>query len=449
MRSPTQLLALLFLFFIATPIANACTCGGNGSPCESFGTATAVFVGTPIATRTEQPKPEKREDYFAPRTFKFSVEQAYLGVTGTEIEVSTGFGGGDCGYSFELGQRYLVYAYRYESGQLGTSICTSTKPFSKARDDLAFLGNLSSAAPGATIHGHVAYNQSDNGSSLGPDVSIVIEGENVRREVRLDAEGKYRVSGLQPGKFKVILKIPDTLTTYQTEHEVSVVDRGCAAMSYYVKDNGRISGSVVDYEGRRVPKVMLALIQPNSDPKKEYVDLASTDDQGVFNFSGIPPGRYLIAANFRRFPEPGDPTLAYPPVYYPSVVDQPSAEVITLKVGEKLSDYEIRLPPRRPASVLAVQIVWEDGTPAPALVVVKDVTEHKESEVMGHGFSADEQGKFTLYGYVGQKLILEGQLSHRYVGTSNSVQPRIRSERVQIKLERPNESVKIVMTRVP
>src|SRR5436190_9903117 len=94
--------------------AFGCSCMGPGTPCQSYGSASAVFVGTPISVRTAEQTPGTKPDEidWTPRTFKFSVEQSFLGVSTTEIEIGTGRGGGDCGVDFRLGSRYLVYAYQ-------------------------------------------------------------------------------------------------------------------------------------------------------------------------------------------------------------------------------------------------------------------------------------------------------------------------------------------------
>lgn len=447
MRYLIVLIGVLGLFAIVSPAAKACTCGGAGKPCESYGEASAVFVGTAISFRdAERRKGGDREEFdWAPRTFKFSVEQPYLGVTGTEIEVATGFGGGDCGYQFKIGQRYLVYAYGEK--KLTTSICTRTKSFASANEDLAFLGNLSSAPPGATIYGQVVHDKKGDSSSLGPDVVVTIEGDNVRREIRPDAQGRYRVSGLPPGKFKVTLQLPDTLTTYQPQREISVADRGCAAVGYHLTDNGKVSGRVFDPEGRPVARILVSLVEPDSDPKTKYVKLERTDEEGNYSFSAVPAGRYIIAVNFNRYPDPNDPTNAYPGSFYPGVTDQPNAEVITLAVGEKLTGLNIRVPPRKPLSVVTGQVVWADGSPVvKASLTVTDVTNYESS--VGHGIQADEQGKFVINGYIGQKLIIEARSNRPYVPTGARFDPMERSEKVRITLERPAETLKFVITKL-
>jgi 5-hydroxyisourate hydrolase-like protein (transthyretin family) len=445
MRSLIVLIGVLVLCGVVSPTANACTCARPGTPCESYGAATAVFVGTATSAREADRGNQKQIDW-APKAFKFSVEQSYLGVDGTEIEVFTGRGGGDCGYGFQIGERYLVYASRYEN-RLTTGICTRTKPFAQAADDIAFLGSLLSAAAGATIYGQIKreITSKKDSSPIGADVAVKIEGDGLRREVQTDPHGHYRVSGLPPGKFKITLQLPDALTAHQPEREVTVADRGCASVVFYIIDNGRLSGRVFDAEAQPVARIAVSLMDP-SDSKADFVKLDRTDDEGRFSFSAVPAGRYLIAVNFNRFPDPSDPTNAYPPAFYPGVVDQPSAEVITLKVGEKRTDLDIRVPSRLPASVLTGKVVWADGSPvaSPFLMII-DAT--RNGSTSRYGVPVDEQGRFTINGYVGQKLVLEAR-SNRPNVSSPGNEPMERSEVVRITLGRPTETVKIVITKL-
>lgn len=433
MRSVVVLLGILIVVFLSTPNVNACSCGGTGPPCESYGSAAAVFVGRVVAVR-EIDRSKERDDW-TPLAYKFSVEQSYLGVPGSEIEVFTGRGGGDCGYEFKTGERYLVYANLY-NGKLVTGICMRTKPFSAAREDLAFLGTLATATPGVTIHGGILNREGKSEPPLDPDILITIEGESVQREIRPDAEGKFRVSGLRAGKYKVSIHLPETLTTWKEEHEITVADRGCAAVGWYVVDNGRVSGRVINAEGEPVPHIQVALVSPGSNPKEEPVKLESTDNDGQFVFKAVPKGRFLIAVNHNRFPDPNEATIAYPPSYYPGVINESQAQVITIGSGEKLTDIVVRLPFKRPASVLNGNVVWSDGSPVVnAQLLVTDVTEGEHT--ISRSVVVDEQGEFRINGYVGQKLIVEA-----YSG------PTSRSEKKRITLEQPAETLRIVIPKL-
>ena len=68
------------------------------------------------------------------------VDNSWKVLLPTEVVLFTGRGGGDCGYRFEVGQNYLVYAYGQDLDHLGTNICQRTVPFSDARSDLKILG---------------------------------------------------------------------------------------------------------------------------------------------------------------------------------------------------------------------------------------------------------------------------------------------------------------------
>jgi Carboxypeptidase regulatory-like domain len=444
MRYLIVVIAVVGWLTVASSVAQACSCMAPGTPCESYGTASAVFVGTAVSVRgVERPRTADLDTWYDKRVYKFSVEQSYSGVDGTEVEISTGTGGGDCGYRFEIGERYLIYAHSYQN-RLSTNICSRTKALATANEDLAFLGNLSSSPAGASVYGEVINQRT---KTLASDVLVKIEGNNESRNIRPDAQGRYRVSGLSPGKFKVTLQIPETLSVHRPEREIIVANRGCAAVNYYVSDNGRLSGRVLDAAGQPVPRILISIFDPAVDPKIEHPTSNRTDAEGRFSLSSIPAGRYLIAVNHQRFPDPKDPSLAYPPVFYPGVVDQPSAQVITLGAGEKLTDLDIRVPLRRPPSVVSGQVVWADGSPvAKALVIMKDVTERELSS--GYGIDADEQGRFTITGYVGQKLIVEASSRRPYVPLPNRYEPMENSETVRITLSRAKERIKVVLTKI-
>lgn len=449
MRRVVLLLAVVTVVLLVTPPAYACSCGGGGAPCESFGTAAAVFAGAVIGVR-ENPPPKKIDrnaaDSLPPFVYKFSVQQAYSGVANAEVEVFTGRGGGDCGYDFKVGQRYLVYAYLYK-GKLTTSICTRTRPFSEATEDLAFLGTLSSATPGVTIHGSITRPDAKPDDPFNSEISIVIEGESQRKEVRPEADGTFRITGLPPGKYKATINLPDELTTWKTESEVTVTDRGCAAVGWYVTDNGRVSGRVFNVDGEPVPRILVSLVQPGSNADENFVKLERTDDEGNFKFSGVPRGRYLIAVNHTKFPKLNDPTKAYPPSFYPGVEDETQAQAISVAPGEKLSDLVIRIPSKRPLSVVKINVVWSDGTPVPkANLIITDVTQGVH--FAPYGVQVDAQGQHTIEGYVGEKLVLQASSERPSVNVNGRWEPMERSAPVRITLDRPTENVRIVITKI-
>jgi hypothetical protein len=90
----------------------------------------AIFSG--VVLKTEE------VGYSVHVTFK--VDAFWKGPLPSEVMLTTGRGGGDCGYRFEVGLRYLVYAYGSDVTSLGTNICQRTAPYPDAATDLKILG---------------------------------------------------------------------------------------------------------------------------------------------------------------------------------------------------------------------------------------------------------------------------------------------------------------------
>jgi hypothetical protein len=448
MRHLIVVLAIVGWFGLMTPAAHACTCISAPTPCEGYGWSSAVFAGTATSVRTmELPKEGQRSEIGYNQLYKFAVDQSYLGVEGTEIEILTGMGSSDCGYDFKIGERYLVYARR-AGDRLITSSCTRTKAFAQATEDLAFLGTLSSAASGATIYGQLIrppVAKTDMSKAVA-EALIKIEGGGVRREVRPDAEGRYRVSGLPPGKFKVAVELSDKFYADRAERELSVGDRGCGAIDFYVFDNGRVSGKVVDPEGQPVAGIVVSMYDPERDPTQDFIKIEQTDKDGRFSIAPLAPGRFLLLVNHSRFRDPSDLTRAYASVFYPGVMDQEQAELLTMSAGGKITDLEVRVPLRRAASVLSGQIVWADGSPVENGALLFSEAGSPPGSL--HNLQADAQGRFTFKGYAGQKLIFLARSARTYVPLGDKFSPMERAEPVRVTLEKPQETVKIVITKI-
>jgi hypothetical protein len=272
--------------------------------------------------------------------------------------------------------------------------------------------------------------------------SVVVEGGGERQEVSTDAHGRFSLSGLKAGAYKVRLLLPDDLTAWRPERELKVSDRGCAVADYFVLPNGRVSGVVTDAEGKPAARVRLTLVDAE-DPQLErgYGKAAVTDAEGRYAIAEVPPGRYLLAVNLVRFPEYGEPTHAFPRTYYPAASRAADAEVITLGEGEELRGRDLRLPPRRAERAVEIAVYWDDGRPAAgAFVMYKDVTYHDRSNP--YGANADAEGRFTLKGYEGQTFVVEAQAEPPGGGHAR------RSEPLTVNLSEQQGPLKLVITNI-
>jgi hypothetical protein len=113
-------LAASLLIFWTPSVVNACSCYVGGGKCDqSWNYGKVIFTGT--VTRELIPP-----GMFT-RVFQLSVSESFRGpaVAGQDVQIYTGNGGGDCGYRFQIGTSYLVYAHP-EGDKLTTSICSRT-----------------------------------------------------------------------------------------------------------------------------------------------------------------------------------------------------------------------------------------------------------------------------------------------------------------------------------
>ncbi|MER7206469.1 MULTISPECIES: hypothetical protein [Streptosporangium] len=109
-------LLLLAAAIVAFPgTACACSCAPL-QPTEQVGNASVVFTGTVLASR-----PAKTDASVpAPVVYTFRADQVYKGQALTEYQVTTNADSAACGYNFEQGARYLVFASSRKSGMIPT-----------------------------------------------------------------------------------------------------------------------------------------------------------------------------------------------------------------------------------------------------------------------------------------------------------------------------------------
>jgi hypothetical protein len=127
--SPMLAVALALLAQLAPSRAAACSCMAPPPPAESAQNSTAVFEGR--VTRIDDPQGEPKVHFQVVRSFK--------GPSSESIEVRTANSSAACGYGFEEGKSYLVYASE-ESGALHTGLCSRTRLASEASEDITALG---------------------------------------------------------------------------------------------------------------------------------------------------------------------------------------------------------------------------------------------------------------------------------------------------------------------
>src|SRR5215468_5184618 len=198
----------------------ACTCGFVGPPCEEYWRSQAVFAGKVIKKSTfyvEEGEGDSRYKY-QQVLVRFSIEQAFKGIAGDEVEIVTGMGSGDCGYYFKDGERYVVYAIRSgrDKSRLYSGSCNRIKLVAEAEDDFAYFRAIPEAGTGGLVYGRVkkatmplSFDTTRYQETNLDNIKIIIEGNGRHFETTTNKDGYYQVGGLAPGQYEVKADISD------------------------------------------------------------------------------------------------------------------------------------------------------------------------------------------------------------------------------------------------
>lgn len=129
MNKKTILALALVLGFGLSDMALACTCAPPPPPAQARDAADSVFSGTVLSIT-----PGKNG-----LDVKIQVDRSWKSARCGTVVVQTPPDSAMCGYSFEVGKSYLIYA-DLEKGKLSTSLCSRTRTVEEAGEDLAALG---------------------------------------------------------------------------------------------------------------------------------------------------------------------------------------------------------------------------------------------------------------------------------------------------------------------
>jgi hypothetical protein len=186
----------------------ACDCGSAGGPCGAAGSGMTVFIGRALSTGVDA---------------RFDVERSLKGTARGVVTIANSPGtdgrlATDCTMRLEVGERYLVYAYRETStGILDMNPCSRTRPLHEAvaRADLAFLEErLRSGSPkglltGSLIDARQGRDQAGPIGLYGVRVTVRPDGHRPMHTLS-DLQGRFRFTGIPAGRFSITADFPDT-----------------------------------------------------------------------------------------------------------------------------------------------------------------------------------------------------------------------------------------------
>ena len=374
--------------------ALACSCAEGSPPCQEAWRAAAVFAGTVAHIEILKGEPQSP---LAKVTL--AVTESFIGLKPDtrQVDILTPVQAPACGFAFERGRSYLVYAEPMPSGgPLSTSACSGTSLLEKASADLAYLRSLPTRKPLGEIIGLAFDSQfpmSASGASWPwrtlPNVRITIHSDKVQKSTTTGANGHFAFRGLPPNSYTVTAAASGYWPASRNPINAPVPAKGCADLNFDLNIDRVVSGHLFDPLGKPVPNVTIDLVPT----QRELGQLtAKSDTRGHYEFRGVPKGDYYLGVTLTSGPRADHP---YQRWYYPGVPDRAKAVSLSVNEVRKLVTADLPLPEAQQEIAITGIVQWPDGRPAPDIDVLPEYPEFPF--LLGSlRATTDKNGKFQV-----------------------------------------------------
>ena len=184
------------------------------------------------------------------RRVRFQVKTTFRGEESVEVWTDSG----DCGYDFQVGETYLVYADEdEETDRINTSVCYRNRRLSDAGDDLAYLFFYRNGGDeSARLEGFVTadeFYQRDLDKAHDPEkvklpaagVVLELNAGHDRRYTQSDRDGRFVFDGLAGGEYGVSVfdaGYPEQIKLLAGPTRGQVEKKGCASEILLVPKRG-------------------------------------------------------------------------------------------------------------------------------------------------------------------------------------------------------------------
>lgn len=188
--------------------------------------------------------------------------------------------------------------------------------------------------------------------ALVDDGIVVIDPGN--KKTKTDAQGRYSQHDLAPGTYHI--SVDSMKARASVSRAVTLLAGQDMTVDFHLPAPGSITGRIVDENKEPIPDVPVILFKREYSFGKlqyEFAVGAMANDQGEYTLSPVAPNRgYLVLAGIRAHPidaisqAPADPQRRKRipvPTYYSGADSPESAEVLTLRPGERREGVDIRM----------------------------------------------------------------------------------------------------------
>jgi hypothetical protein len=399
--------------------ALACVCAPVGSPCAAIEHSDAViFSGTAL----EVSRPGGSADLPASERLvrvRFSVNELFRGASDKTMVVSTPDESGMCGYEFQAGESYLVFARLTAQGVV-TSVCSRTTHLSAAQDDLEVLHEAAQGGVRSRLHGRTLLLMARmNGALIPaivgglPDIKVVARTGSTAQETITDETGAFRFIGLEPGRY-MLRVAPNERWKPMFDREVTAQLDGCSAEADLLLTPPSLSGTVRRLDGSPARDLRITVVDVGRVSASDSV-ITFTDAEGRWTIDGLRDGRYLVGLNVFQAPSARSP---FPPLWYPGVAQAGKGEEIALR-DQRPRQLDLTLPAPLPRRTIRGLVLNASGQPVQGAMVSLIDVEFPNQEA-GEATS-DAQGRFTIEAVEGRQVSVRARIVARGGGASDEV----------------------------
>jgi hypothetical protein len=200
-----------------------------------------------------------------------------------------------------------------------------------------------------------------------------------------DAEGRYRLTNVAPGKYRVSVFAPAQVVEGErdslTSGKIVNVAEGdnVEDVDFSLTRGVVITGKVTDEKDRPVIAAPVKAYNLGVDGRRRSAASLSlafvrwdTDDRGIYRIFGLEAGRYLVVAEIGFGGITGH---GYLRTFHPDAVEEAQAKVVEVRSGEEAANIDIKVAPMAKGYVVTGRVVEpETGEPIPGVTVGYNVT---------------------------------------------------------------------------
>lgn len=370
-----------------------CDCRAPRPACAYVG-ADAIFLG-----RVGFTNDDGSGTFLQATLVRFEIEEVFKGLPQGTKEVWVDPGSfTSCYENYHLGQRYLIVAQR--KGQMPGDSAAMTvarvngkrKPvppgMNPARPPIIYWAPECSGSRPADGFPHIdvdyamlrAYRSGQRLPRVfgwaylapfrgwpglgGPPLKgaqITLTNDKATLTTTTLADGTFTLAEAPAGVYSLKAEMPP-LVSVLPQTILTVPEVGCGSQDIALRTTSELRGSVLDPNGRPVPRIPvdLEVISTSGDQYPVTIG-AEADAGGRFAIVGVPDTDVRLSYGSDH---PSSERVPYPLVYYPDATGKSKAATLRLRVRERRTDIVLRLPAAPKVGRVKVKVTMQDGSPA-------------------------------------------------------------------------------------